>query len=128
MGPDAADTSPLKPPDKHETGVIPAPVVGEDENNGGEGGVAGAGVLPLPGGAGNLDAAEDDGDHHLKELTDDQSPDGVLSAKELVGVGPAPPGGGKEAGEGAGGGEIAHQSGQDIREAAHLGEMSHNTL
>jgi len=116
-----------------------------DKNNAAELGVEpqnpgdardGMGVLPIPGGGAggeNLDAAEDDGDHPLKEDGNDQSPDGTLSAKERkdsgLGVGPAPPPGKGDGGmqdiiPGHGG-----QSGQDVREAAHLSELSpHNTL
>lgn len=130
MGPDNGAASPVKSLDKSQpenNGAVPAPI-GEDDN----GGEQGAGVLPIPGGGpGNLDAAEDDGDHPLKEPQDDQSPDGVLSAKELVGVGvgPAPPAQNNnnkhenEQHEGV----PNHHSGQDIREAAHLGaDVNHN--
>ena len=103
----------------------PPPPKDKDLENGGGGGevnVDGAAVLAMPGA--NLDAAEDDGDHGMKEegaQQDDQSPDGALSPKEikdsnLVGVGPAPPA--QKLQEPSPG-----QSGQDNREAAHLNSI-----
>jgi uncharacterized phage infection (PIP) family protein YhgE len=131
MNPEVANG--LQPPLKSES-------PSDDKNTAAELGIGdgqetkdGSGVLPIPGAGGeNLDAAEDDGDHPLKEDGVDQSPDGTLSAKEIkdsgLGVGPAPPPGKAEGGlpdvvQGHGG-----QSGQDVREAAHLSDMSRNTL
>lgn len=119
MNPDAAAGPALPAPSKDKEL--------EKENGGGEVNNEGVGVLPIPGGnsdngGGNLDAAEDDRDHPIKEegaQQDDQSPDGALSPKEIKeshipGVGPAPPHAK----------DVLPQSGQDNREAAHLQDLN----